>query len=145
MSAPGIPTAKSCPGAWEAFFRKAGVLVPELDGCLSQRARAILIGKFLSPLVGRRVPFEVQGRTGEAELCVTEGRSREKNYFFRVRWETPPLAEPGAKPPAAPAQRLDHNCAPAERGPCTAFATETSPDEGVPATGMQSPGNDEAW
>ena len=83
---------------WEPYFRSAKVLVEELDACKSQQARAIRIGKFLSPLIGKIVPIQVKGRTGTAELVKVAGRSREKNYGVVVRWDSPsPEAESGSE------------------------------------------------
>src|SRR5262249_50831642 len=67
---------------WAKYFEAAKVRVEELNACKSARARAIWIGKYLSPLVDREVAVEVKGRTGHAVLQVEEGRSNEKRYIF---------------------------------------------------------------
>lgn len=72
---------------WEPYLKKAKVRVSELEACKSERAKAIRIGKFLGPMVGRRVPIQHQGRTGTAELRLVEGRGREKRYGFVIRWD----------------------------------------------------------
>jgi hypothetical protein len=72
---------------WEMYFRKAAVRVEELDVAKGNRARAIRIGNFLSPNVGREVPIEAKGRTGRAVLRLEEGRSKQKLYFFEVTWD----------------------------------------------------------
>ena len=100
------------PREWEPFFRKAGVRVEELDGAKSSKARSIKIGLFLSPLVDREVPIQVEGRSGKAVLRVADRRSKEKRYYFDVTWDhesdggTVPVKNTGAendqvKPPAA--------------------------------------------
>ena len=52
-----------------------------------QRARAIKIGQFLSPLVGREVPIQAGGKTGKAVLRVEPGRSKERRYYAVVTWD----------------------------------------------------------
>jgi hypothetical protein len=76
------------PTDWETYFRDADVRVEELDACKSKRGRAIKIGQFLSPLVGREVLIEVKGRTGRAVLRVESHRSKAKRYFFEVTFDT---------------------------------------------------------
>lgn len=72
---------------WELYFRMANVRAEDLEACKSSKAKTIKIGRFLSPNVGRAVPIEVKGRTGKAVLCVEEGRSKEKRYYFAVQWD----------------------------------------------------------
>jgi hypothetical protein len=81
---------------WAKYFEAAKVRVEELNACKSARARAIWIGKHLSPLVDREVAIEVKGRTGRAVLRVEEGRSNEKRYIFEVKWDDPAATEPAA-------------------------------------------------
>jgi len=71
----------------ERVFRRAGVLIDQLDTTQSARAKSTRIGQWLSPLVGRRVSIEVAGRTGTATLRCLPGRSREKRYHFEVVWD----------------------------------------------------------
>jgi hypothetical protein len=80
---------------WEPHLRKAEVLVEELSGCKSERARAIRIGQFLSPKVDREVAIQVRGRTGRATLRLEKRRANEKAYFFEVLWDVEATA--GAK------------------------------------------------
>jgi hypothetical protein len=77
---------------WWRFFKAAGVREEELEMCKSAQARAIKIGQFLAPKVGRAVPVQVRGRAGRAVLRVEGGRSREKCYFFEVTWDEPQQA-----------------------------------------------------
>jgi len=67
------------------FF--AGPRAEELQACQSTRARAIKVGQFLAPKVGREVPVEVDGRAGKAVLRVEEGRAKERRYYFEFSWD----------------------------------------------------------
>jgi hypothetical protein len=94
---------KLSPKDWEPYFRKAKVRVKDLDDCMSNKAKTIKIGHFLSPNVNREVPVEVQGRAGKAVLRVEEGRAKGKRYFFEVTWDDGAVAAPASsvKHPAA--------------------------------------------
>jgi len=72
---------------WESYFQKARVRVEELANCKSERSKSIRIGRFLSPMVGRKVPIQQQERTGTAELRVVECRGGEKRYGFIIKWD----------------------------------------------------------
>lgn len=81
---PGLP-----PGEFENIFRKAGVLTDGLDVAKSANSKAMRMGKFLAPNVGREVTISVNGRTGKAKLCMSQGRAKKKLYHFRVVWDDP--------------------------------------------------------
>jgi hypothetical protein len=91
----GLPAAE-----FEQIFRKADVLTPGLDSAKSASAKAIRIGKFLAPNIGREVPISVNGHTGTAKLCMTQSRAKQKLYYFDVRWSD---ADVGAASAAATA------------------------------------------
>ena len=78
---PGLPARD-----WEPFFVAAKVLIEKLNDAKSSHSKTVIMGQFLSPLVGSEVPIQVDGRVGKAKLCVIEGRSKEKRYFFEVSW-----------------------------------------------------------
>jgi hypothetical protein len=90
---------------WEKIFLAADVRVEELNACKSAHAKAIWIGKYLSPLVGKEVAIAVKGRTGRAVLRVEPGRAKEKLYYFEIAWDEPATTEPavpkGGKAPKA--------------------------------------------
>lgn len=115
-------------GAWAPLFQQAGVMMDGLDGCESQHSKAIYLGRFLSPMLGRRVPFEVRDRAGTAELCAYQGRSATRLYFFRIVWGDSAIAA------------AQHSTSP---GVCST-APATRP-EVVPAAPPQVAGNLEAW
>jgi hypothetical protein len=77
------------PQDWEKFFLQANVRVEALAECKSERSKAVKMGQFLSPMVGREVPIQVKGRSGRAVLRTEEGRSKVKLYFFEVHWDVP--------------------------------------------------------
>ena len=74
---------------FEPIFRKARVLVEELDGAKGASDKASKIGRYLAAQVGREVTLSVNGRTGTARLCVHPTRANKKLYYFRVRWDEP--------------------------------------------------------
>lgn len=76
---------------WSGYFHRAKVLKEKLDAAQSKRSTSTIIGNWLSPLVGREVPIEVNKRCGVATLRLVEGRAKEKRYFFEVRWTDPPV------------------------------------------------------
>jgi hypothetical protein len=78
---------KLTPQNWERFLRDAKIHVEDLDASKSAKSRAVKIGLFLSRNVGRTVPIDVKGRTGQAVLKVAIGRSKEKKYYFEVTWD----------------------------------------------------------
>lgn len=96
------------PAEWEKLFQDANVRVEELTASKSARAKAVKIGQFLSPLVGRGVPIQVKGRTGQAVLRVQEGRAKEKRYFFEVVWEAPATEEPAPSGAGKPSGAKKH-------------------------------------
>src|SRR5207248_1459824 len=66
--------------------------------------RATRIGQFFGPLLGREVPIQSRGRTGKAVLRVTEGRSKERRYYFEVFWDDVPRPDTASDdgPPQEP-------------------------------------------
>jgi hypothetical protein len=82
--APGLPA-----GQLEQVFRKANVLVAELDNAASQRSKATLLGNFLKKNLDREVPIEVRGCLGKGTLRMNAERSKQKLYYFEVRWDGP--------------------------------------------------------
>ena len=74
---------------WLPYFKEAGIRVDELDQCKSEHSKAIKLGQFLSPKVGREVPVQVGGRTGRAVLRVEQDRAKTKLYYLEVRWDSP--------------------------------------------------------
>jgi hypothetical protein len=76
-------------GKWEPIFRKAGVMTSDLDAAKSQKSKDTKLGSFLAQHAGREVRVVVAGRSGTARLCVKPGRSRQKLYYFQVRWDEP--------------------------------------------------------
>ena len=75
---------------WLPHFERAGILQDELLACKSERSKAIKLGQFLSPKVGREVPVQVGGRTGKAVLRVEQDRAKTKRYFIEVTWDGKP-------------------------------------------------------
>lgn len=76
---------------WLPYFEEAKVLAEELEKCKSERARAIKLGQFLGPMLGREVPVQVGDRTGKAVLRVEEKKhAKAKEYFFEVAWDFEP-------------------------------------------------------
>jgi hypothetical protein len=78
---------------WLPFFEEAKILTDALNECKSEHGKAILLGKFLSPMVGREVRVLVGNRTGKTVLRVAEDRSKAKSYFFEVTWDKQPKAD----------------------------------------------------
>lgn len=91
-------------GDWLPFYALAGLGKKELAEAKSNTTKAIHVGQFLSPNVGREVPIQVGERTGRARLVRRKGRSNATHYFFAVVWdEAEPAAETteGDRPPAS--------------------------------------------
>jgi hypothetical protein len=80
-------------GKWLSFFEKAGILTDQLAECKSEHRKAIRLGQFLSPMVGREVRMQVGERTGKAVLQVEQDRGNTKSYFFKVTWDNAPSDE----------------------------------------------------
>ena len=94
---PGLPARE-----WEAFFLAAKVLIERINDAKSSHSKTVIMGQFLSPLVGSEVLIQVNGQVGKAKLCVVEGRSKEKRYFFEVRWiDTEAKEDASMQPPTA--------------------------------------------
>ncbi len=68
-------------------FGKADVLTKVLAESKSERAKAVLVGKFLGQSLNCPVPILVDGRNGIATLRVEQGRSKSKLYHFEVQWD----------------------------------------------------------
>jgi hypothetical protein len=95
--APGLS-----PGAWEPYFRRAGLLSAQLEAAKSQQARTTTIGNFLSTNLGREVAVVVGVRRGQARLVGADAGQRQTRYAFEISWEgeTPHRAEePGPTRP----------------------------------------------
>jgi hypothetical protein len=144
---PGRENVKLAAREWGRYFREANVRVGELDSCRSSRARAIRIGQFLTPNVGREVPVEVNGRAGRAVLRVEEGRAKVKRYFFEVTWDdaaaagaAPPEEARAEEPQARPPGAGQNGQAPA---PSSAPPKEAAGEGGRP--GGPGGGNAEDW
>jgi hypothetical protein len=75
------------PAQWVKFFQRAGILGDALARATTDKARAIVVGKYLSARVGRTIPVCVVGRAGKATLRVIDGRAREKRYWIEVVWD----------------------------------------------------------
>ena len=75
----------------------------EQNGAISDRAKSVKIGSYLSSRVGREVPFEVSGLGGRATLRIRPGRSRSSLYCFDIRWDTSSANAPAGSPGAAAA------------------------------------------
>ena len=75
------------PSKWEDMFRRAKVQVEALDAAKSERARATLLGSFLSQNIGREVPIEVKGRTGKARLLAVDAGKKQRRYWFEITWD----------------------------------------------------------
>lgn len=95
---------------WKGYFTEADVAVDKLNDARSEKRKNMIIGNFLSPLVGREVPVVVGGRRARARLRALHGRSRTKKYYFEVTWEDgtnaespQPVSEP--KPDPEPRKR----------------------------------------
>jgi hypothetical protein len=74
---------------WLPFFEEAGILIEELNECKSGHSKAIKLGQFLSPKVGREVTVQVGDRIGKAILCVEQDRANTKLYYLQVIWGSP--------------------------------------------------------
>jgi hypothetical protein len=82
--APAPKTLK--PGEWASYAQEAGLL--DADD-RNARSKAVKIGKFLTPNVGRSVRVDVGGRTGTAVLRSSGERANAKHYHFDVCWDAP--------------------------------------------------------
>jgi hypothetical protein len=130
---------------WEPYFRRAKVRVEDLDACKSNRAKAIKIGRFLSPNVNRPVPIECAGRRGKAVLRMEERRAKGKYYFFEVIWE----ADKTTDKEASKNVRTKKAPTTAERKKVTkakpANSTKVKSEAEVGPGRMQGRGNREKW
>ncbi len=72
-------------GEFENVFRDAGVLTDALNNAKSAKSKSTQMGRFLATNVDREVPINVNGRSGKAKLCMTQGRAKQKLYHFEVR------------------------------------------------------------
>jgi hypothetical protein len=78
----GLPPSK-----WEDIFRRAKVQVEALDAARSERARATLLGNFLSQNIDREVPIEIKDRTGKARLLAVDAGKNQRRYWFEITWD----------------------------------------------------------
>jgi hypothetical protein len=137
------------PKEWEPYFRRANVHVEELDACKSKQCRAIKIGRFLSPKVGREVPILIKGRAGKATLQVAVGRAKEKRYSFKVTWDDQ-VATVGVTKKSAPAKKKrtttkkPKTAEPTPKAKIKPAAKVKKPAQGKPAKNPGK-GNNEDW
>jgi hypothetical protein len=150
-------TRKLSPKDWEDFFRKAKVRVEELEACKSKQSKAIKIGRFLTPNVGREVPIQVNGCAGKAVLRAEEGRSKEKRYYFVVTWDAKAAAASAgdtklatkkqgkkSEQKAPKWKKKAASATPAANNARHEASKENPPGDGNPAKTKPS-GNDEDW
>ncbi len=111
----------------DRHFRAANVHVEELESCKSNRAKAIKIGQFLGPVVGREVPIQVKGRTGKAILKSLDGRSGQKLYYAEIRWDRQQGSESSpATMPKMPAANMTPGGEPRQAAKKTGGKTQTA-------------------
>lgn len=88
MSKKASPSKGLLAGEMMRIFENAKVLTDQLEGAKSEKAKATLMGNFLSQHVNREVPIQHRGRTGVAKLCVDINKSRKtKRYYFEVTFD----------------------------------------------------------
>lgn len=95
------PAAGRPVGEWESVFHRAQVLVDEMAAAKSQLAKATRLGNFLAQHLDREVLIEVNGYAGRARLCVVNGRSRQRTYYFYIRGDVTASGGPPAQLAAA--------------------------------------------
>jgi hypothetical protein len=119
VAAGADPSGKGRPaGSWAGVAEDAGVLREKLFDCSSARARATLVGTFLSGKVGRTVPIEAADAPRHATLRKREVRAGGKLYYLEVSaaettTETGPPPPRGDGPPPAGAPAPDAEVGPA--------------------------------
>jgi len=139
------------PSKWEDMFRRAKVQVEALDAARSERARATLLGSFLSQNIGREVPIEVKGRTGKARLLAVDAGKKQRRYWFEITWdeEQPADVRQEPVPDAEPITPTRNGAAdPPARRPRPREASVDQPAaSGTIATdpGASGTGNEEDW
>ncbi len=137
------------PAMWLPFFGHAKLLTKELAETSSARAKAIKVGLFLSPNVGRVVPILANERSGRAVLRAMEGRSNSKLYGFEIVWdeaaETPTAT--ATPTPTAPAESGEEPVAPDHETVHRPAAPEMQQNRATPAEALiaSGAGNSEAW
>jgi hypothetical protein len=134
---------------WERFFRQAGLLTDKPNSPMSRQACSIKIGLFLSPMVGREVPVEVNGRTGRATLRMKDvGRAKGKLYYLEVVWDdSVAAATPPARKGRTAREKRSPKPSPGKKGTRPApspAADKRSHGKAKPSRGQRR-GNDEAW
>lgn len=151
---------------WLPHFGRADVLTKVLAEARSEKAKAVLVGKFLGQNLNCPVPILVDGRSGTATLRVEQGRSKSKLYHFEVEWDA--VLEPSSPvalnegqmeqaalgqpmPSSIPTAGLVGNSPKIETieteaidplTPAESHQAEAPPKK---APGKQASGNDEAW
>lgn len=136
----GGNSRKSSPGEFERFFRAARICVDELDAKKSTRARQVMIGRFLSPNVGRAIEFAAGERTGRAMLRKEDGRSGSRKYYFEVIWSLPTCPASSEAPPAVvPVEGVGASSASHSATPSTPASTVAPPDVGSLGPEPQAP------
>jgi hypothetical protein len=127
---------------WLPIFTAANIL--------TDKGKSVKMGKFLTRNVDRRVPIQVNGRTGNATLKPDPCRANEKRYYFEVTWDTPEEHESQAthESPVQPTGRPVALALPATTmapaSPSSVRTTViTSPNPSPTPVG--NVGNDEEW
>jgi hypothetical protein len=138
------------PSKWEDMFRRAKVQVEALDAARSERARATLLGNFLSQNLGREVPIEVKGRTGKARLLAVNAGKKMRRYWFELTWdeEQPADVRQEPVPDAEPITPTRNGAAdpPARRPQAEGRANQpVSAAASRPRPGASGAGNEEDW
>ena len=138
------------PSEWEDLFRRAKVQVEALDAARSERARATLLGSFLSQNIGREVPIEVKGRTGKARLLAVDAGKKQRRYWFEITWdeEQPADVRQEPVPDAEPITPTRNGAAdpPARRPRAEGRANQpVSAAASRPRPGASGAGNEEDW
>jgi hypothetical protein len=143
----GLPASE-----WVALFRKAGVQLDALESAKSHHARATLLGNFLAMNLGREVPIEVDGRMGTACLRSVDAGKRQRRYFFEVRWDGEPPADPGLDRDLGGTHAQSRNGFPIERPRGGAGRREkhrkaerTARPTVAPSPDRNGSGNNEEW
>ena len=138
------PGRKLTPTDWAPYFRSANVLTEDMEGSKGTKARAIRIGQFLSPKVGRQVPIQVDKLEGKATLRSVTGRAKEKRYWLEVEWDDAAATAPPAKKVSAKKNqtvvRREHS-----RTQTTADGSKRNSQYQTRATNPTTHRNNEKW
>lgn len=72
---------------WFTFCEQAQLFADQPNAAKGSHSKSIRIGKFLSPLVGREVEFDVFDLVGRATLRSRKVRANTKLYHFEIHWD----------------------------------------------------------